>query len=74
MVLSVVYAVDVVELSAPSRPLPITYTSLGEARHPTIVGIQTVAEVKILHLDLMLTGSYAVNDALVLAREGETIE
>ena len=70
---AVVYAVDVVEPSAPSCPLTITYPSLSEARHPTTIDKQPVAEVEVLCLYPMLTGCYAVNDALVLAWEGETI-
>jgi hypothetical protein len=74
VVVSVVYAVvDVVERSAPSCPLTITYPSLSEARHPTTIDKQPVAEVEVLCLYPMLTGCYAVNDALVLAWEGETI-
>ncbi len=74
MVVSVVYAVDVVEPSAPTCPLPITDPTLGEGRHPDTIGIQSVAEVKVLYLYSMLTGCYAVNDVLVFAWEGETME
>jgi hypothetical protein len=55
-------------------PLPITYPSLGEANHPATIGIDAVAKVEVLYLYPMLTCCHAVNDVLVLAWEGETIE
>jgi hypothetical protein len=73
VVVAVVYAVDVGKPTVPTRPLPITYPTLCEARHPTTIDIQTIAEVEVFYLYLMLTCCYAVNDALVLAWEGETI-
>ena len=53
---AVVYAVDVSLPTAPACPLPITYTSLSEACDPTTINNQTVAEVEVLYLYLMLTG------------------
>ena len=73
VVVPVVQAVDVVEPSVPARPLPITYTSLSEARHPISIDKQTVAEVEVLNLYLMLPCCYAIKDVLVLAWKGETI-
>ena len=64
---------DVAKPAVPACPLSIPYTSLGEARYPNTIGIQPVAEVKVLYLYPMLTCCYAVNDVLVLTREGETI-
>jgi hypothetical protein len=64
---SVVDAVDVGYPSASARSLTITYPALGEADHPSTIGIHAVAEVEILHLDLVNTGCYGSNDVLVLA-------
>jgi hypothetical protein len=73
VVVAVIKAVDVAQPSVPACPLAIAYTPLGEARHPNTIGIQTVAEVEILYLCPMLTCCHAINDVLVLTREGETI-
>ena len=43
MVVSVDNAVDVAEPPIPACPLPIAYTSLGEAHHPNYIDIQAVA-------------------------------
>jgi hypothetical protein len=67
VVVAVVYAVDVVEPTVPTCPLPVTEPPFGERRYPNIIGIQTVAEVEILYLYPMLTGCYGINDVLVLA-------
>jgi len=53
--------------------LTLTYTPFGEARHPDTIGIQAIAEVKVLYLYPMLTYYYASNDVLVFAWEGETM-
>src|SRR5215207_5494109 len=66
MVVAVVYAVDVRYPSAPACPLPIAYPSLSEARHPTTIGINAVAEIEVLYLYLMNTSCYGSNDVLVL--------
>src|SRR5215212_5670978 len=71
MVVEVVQAVDVVEPSVPACPLPITYPTLSEARHPYAIGIKAVSEVEILNLYPMLTRRYAIDDVLVLANGGE---
>jgi hypothetical protein len=70
---AVVYAVDVAQPSVPACPLPIAYSSLGEARHVDAIGEKTVAEVEGLYLYLMPTRCYGSNDVLALAWEGETI-
>src|SRR5215211_283605 len=70
---AVVDAVDVGKPTVPACPLPITYSSLSEADHPSTIGIHAVAEVEVLYLDLMNTGCHASNDVLVLAWEGQTI-
>jgi hypothetical protein len=47
----------VANLDAPASPLPITHPTLSEARRTdTIIDNQTVAEVEVLYLYLMLTG------------------
>jgi hypothetical protein len=43
VVVTVVEAVDVVQLAVPARPLAIAYPTLGEARHVDAIGIHTVA-------------------------------
>ena len=57
--------------------LTLTYTPFGEARHPDTIpdtmGIQAIAQVKVLYLYPMLTCCYASNDVLVFAWEGETM-
>jgi hypothetical protein len=65
--------VDVAQPSVPACPLPIAYSSLGEARHLDAIGEKTVAEVEVLYLYLMLTRCYGSDDVLALAWEGETI-
>src|SRR5829696_3944324 len=71
VVITVVNAVDVSKPTAPACPLPIAYTPLGEARHPTTIDKQPVAEGEILYLYLMLTGRHASNDVLVLTDGGK---
>jgi hypothetical protein len=73
VVVAVVQAVDVVEPTVPACPITVTYTPFGEARHPDTIGIQAIAEVKVLYLYPMLTCCYASNDVLVFAWEGETM-
>jgi hypothetical protein len=51
----------------------MTFLSLGEARHPNTIGEDSVAEVEVLYLYLMLTSCSSSNDVLALAWEGETI-
>ena len=60
MVEAVVYAVDVSKPSAPTRPLPVTYSTFGQARHPNVIGIQAVAEVEILYCLLTATKAAVV--------------
>jgi hypothetical protein len=71
VVVAVVYAVDVLQVSAPACPLAVTYPTLSKRRHPDAISIQTIAEVEVLHLYLMLTSCYAINDVLVLADGGK---
>src|SRR5215213_2066559 len=52
-------------------PLPITHPTFSEARHPTTIDKQTVAEVKVLYLYPMLAGCHASNDVLVLTDRGK---
>ena len=52
-------------------PTPGNLSSLGEARHPYAVSIQTVAEVEVFYLYLMLTCCRARNDVLMLTDGGE---
>jgi hypothetical protein len=73
VVVAVVQAVDVVEPTVPACPFTVAYTPLGEAHHADTIGIQAIAEVKVLYLYPMLTCCYASNDVLVLAWDGETI-
>ena len=40
---AVAYAVDVGKPTVPARPLPMTYPSLSEARHPYSISIQAAA-------------------------------
>jgi hypothetical protein len=49
------------------------HPTFGEARHLLAIDIQTIAEVEVLYLYLMLTCCYGSNDVLALAWEGETI-
>jgi hypothetical protein len=74
VVVAVVLAVDVVEPTVPACPLTITYPSLCERRLVDIIGEKPVAEVEVLYLYPMLTRCRGINDVLVLAWEGETIE
>src|SRR5215217_1565048 len=71
VVVSVVNAVDVVEPSVPTRPLPIANPSLGEGRYPDTIGVQAVAEIEVLHLHPMLAGHHAIGDVLMFANGGE---
>jgi hypothetical protein len=71
VVVAVVDAVDVVQPSAPACSLTIAYPPLSERRHLHTIGIQPLAEVEVLHLDLMLTGYHATNNVLVLTDGGK---
>jgi hypothetical protein len=73
VVVAVVYAVDITYPATRARPLTVAYPTLGEAHHPNVIGIQTVAEVEVFYLHPMLICCHAINDVLVLAWEGETI-
>jgi hypothetical protein len=63
--------VDVSKPSVPACPLTIAYPSLSEANHPATIGIDTIAEVEVLYLYLMLARYDGSNDVLVLADGGE---
>jgi hypothetical protein len=58
-------------VSAPERPLTIAYASLSKARHLDTIGVQPVAEIEALYLNLMLTGLDASTDVLMLADGGK---
>jgi len=58
--------VDVAQPSAPACPLAIPDPTLSEADHPATIGINTVAEVEVLYLYLMLASHNSSNDILVL--------
>jgi hypothetical protein len=63
---AVVYAVDVGEPTVPACPLTINYPTLSERRHFYTIGMQTLAEVEVLYLYLMLACCHASTDILVL--------
>ena len=44
---------------------------LQRRTHPTTVGKQAIAEIKVLYLDLILTCCYGINDVLMLADGGK---
>jgi hypothetical protein len=71
VVVAVVYAVDVGKPAVPACPLTVAYPPLGEARHPTTIEIQTIAEVEVLYLYLMLTRYDGSNDVLMLTNGGK---
>src|SRR5215212_6573576 len=71
MVVTVVQAVDVAQPSVPACPLALPYASFGEARHPDCIGEQTVAEVEIFYLNLILACRHAIDDVFVLAYRSE---
>src|SRR5215208_2130977 len=71
MVEAVVNAVDVSKPAVPACPLTIADPTLGEANHPATIGIDAIAEVKVLYLYLMLARHNGSNDVLVLADGGE---
>jgi DNA-binding XRE family transcriptional regulator len=52
-------------------PLTIAYPTLGEADHPSTIGINTVAKVDVLYLNLMLASHDGSNDVFVLTDEGK---
>jgi hypothetical protein len=62
--------VDVSNPTAPTRPLPVADPTLSKANHPATIGIDAVAEVEVLYLDLMLARDNSSNDVLVLADGG----
>jgi hypothetical protein len=68
---AVVYGVDVSKPTVPACPLPLTYPSLGEANHPSTIGIHAVAKVEVLYLHLMLASHNSSNDILVLTDGGK---
>jgi hypothetical protein len=68
---AVVKAVDVSKPTVPACPLAITYPSLSEARHPTTIDMQSVADVEVLYLNQMLTGIHSIRDVLILADGGK---
>jgi hypothetical protein len=61
VVVAVIYAVDVVQPSAPECPLTVAYPTLSKRRYLYTIGIQTVAEVEVLYLYLMLTGWFSTS-------------
>src|SRR5215216_4405968 len=71
MVEAVVYAVDVGKPTVPACPLPVADPTLSEANHPTTIGVDAIAEVEVLYLDLMLARDNSSNDVLVLADGGK---
>jgi hypothetical protein len=71
VVVAVIQAVDVLQVPAPERPLTIAYPTFGERRYLDAISIQSVTEVEVLNLYLMLTSHHAINNVLVLADGGK---
>src|SRR5215212_7239337 len=62
---------DVSKPTVPACPLPIADPPLSEANHPATIGIDAVAEVEVLYLNLMLASHNGSNDVLVLTDGGK---
>jgi hypothetical protein len=67
MVVTVVNAVDVTQLTVPACPLAIAYPTPGKADSSTTIGINTVAKIEVLYLYLILASHNGSNDILELA-------
>ena len=69
VVIAIVYGVDV---SAPTSPLSIAHTTVGEPSNPSrqVRGVEAEAEVMIFDLDHVPTGLDTGRQLLMLAHEG----
>src|SRR5215212_6618598 len=60
-----------VDTASPRGPETVADPALSEANHPATIGIDAIAEVELLYLNLMLARDNGSNDVLVLADGGE---